>query len=315
MIYQRADGKIITTAAGKLYTGACPPPPNCCADDTGWNGNPPWGPGPVPPWFDPRKPDDIPTAANCPEGACQAQEESGGLCSQLAIGGPGCAFCCCPTRDCRTVIDQTTGHVVDTADCIVDLDLRWRIRYYSRTTTAAGSFGTEYSIDSDARYHQNPLANQPNEPCCKFSGTQTLVERLYDTRIGFDQTNTVTSPAGDGFGATRCPVIYRSVSGLPPWNCIGSQPPPPDPAGCGGGCDIDILTAYRDCRQATFRRYQKTNFVDQYGPGFTESEQVYFAVCRPYNGSTGCPLTFRLNTPECASAGGGAGAGAGGNLP
>lgn len=314
MIYQRADGKVVVNAAGQLYTRDCPPPQSCCADDSGWNGNPPWGPNTPPPWFDPNRPPDFFLASQCPAEACARQDGLIVACEDLVAGRPSCTACCCPTSDCRMEVDQTNGFLVPTSECIVDFDLSYRIRYYSRTTSGLGSFGIEIAIDNDARYHQNPLASQPNEPCCALSGTLTRVVRSFDTRSGYDQTDTFTDPP-DRF-AFWCPVGYRSVAGPPPFGCNGSQPPPPDPGGCGGFCDVDTLTAYRDCRRATFRRYQKTSFVDQYGPGFTESEQVYFAVCKPTNGNTTCPLTIRLNTPDCLNVvGGGPGAGQGGNLP
>jgi hypothetical protein len=294
MIYQRPDGKVLVTAAGKLYNAACPPPPNCCDDDDGWGGDPPWGSGNTPPdWFDPSRPPQPPRAANCPEGACSSQEGAS-LCSQLAIGGPGCAFCCCPTREC----DED-----DATECLLDMDVRYTIRYKATITTTAGSYGVEITIISNGRYHQNPLAGTPGQNCCKISGTWTETRRDFDTRSGYDVTTTTTSTPDD-FG---CPVRYRSVAGPSPTSCLGRQPPPPDPGGCGGLCDVDILTAFRTCRQATFRRYQKITGTDSGGPFTNESEQVYFAVWKPTNGSTACPQEFLSSDPGCAAVGGDSG--------
>lgn len=284
MIYQRADGKIITTAAGKLYTGACPPPPNCCR---GWDGEPPWGPGGPPPWWDPSPPANPTTATACPESCSERSDWS--RCN-AAAGEPLCFFCCCP-------VFCDPGNIYNGRTATFRFRIRFRYRADWYTGPQTGRY-TIREIDVDNEAVVGPPAPGSAE-CYGLTGTQTVRDRVADIAPGFPPFDVTTTFTNDP--EYECPPTFRSVSGVPPAFCIGSS---------GGSVGVppnqDILTQYADCKRATFRRLGTADT----GEIRITSEQVYSAQVTK---SSACGNVFRSSIGPCAGLD--PSSGGGGNLP
>lgn len=308
MIYQRANGKIITTAAGKLYTGACPPPPNCCR---GWDGEPPWGPGGPTPWFDPSAPDEPEYRQGCPQppahpGGTTLEEIT--RCADVGNILTTCVFCCCPTS-CKMIDDPNPidpnappgTYLIPTTECQWNgFTSRLRWTYLSREVRPTGTTEYEEIFESNVTWSQRPNATAGD--CCEWAGSATFTRRI-KTPLGETTTvNPMTPSAFNCFASNP----YIGSGGL--FRCFGHQPPPPDPLSCNGLCDVDVMRAFFDCRRSTFRRYQRLAFVDG---GFSDVEwKGFMQFSAPASGDPRNTRAFLKDTPECRGIIGG-----GGNLP
>jgi|GEM_PF-3059488 hypothetical protein len=306
MIYQLDNGKIITTAAGKLYTGACPPPPNCCGD--GWNGEPPWGPGGPPPWFDPSAPRGPEYGTGCPL-PFQPQGEQIARCADVGTNAV-CANCCCPFL-CRMIDDPNPidpnappgTYLIPTDECqIAGMTARMRWTFKSRSVRAGGETVEEQIFESNVTWSQRPNAT-PGD-CCEWSGSATLTRIRTDPVSGTTTTVSQVTPQPFNCFASE-PYPNGPFSGF--FSCFGRQPPPPDILACGA-CEVDIVRAFFDCRRSAYYRLQRLNL----GNGeFDEAESSGFKqFSAPGSGDRRNPKAYFTDTPECRGIIGG-----GGNLP